>query len=311
MTDPSDPWARPAQQPPQPNHPHTGSPVEPQYAGPPPQGPAPQGYPPQGPPPTAPSEESTEPRGGFTRFIRDPLSIVLVVVIVLALGAAGLIGGEIYARHRADSVVAATTKCEIQDDVTVSFAKVPPFLWQFATSHYGNISVTTAGNQIRNIKGMKAQISIDDVRLSDSGNSKGTIGALDATLTWSADGIKQTIQNSIPLIGSFVTGVTTNTADGTVELQGMLGTIVVKPEVVDNGISLQVQQLTGLGFTLPRETVQPALDAFSGQLTQNYPLGVHADSIQVTDSGVVSKFSTRNATIPAGNGGNDPCFAGL
>ena len=35
--------------------------------------------------------------------------------------------------------------------------------------------------------------------------------------------------------------------------------------------------LSGLGFTLPRETVQPALDAFSSQLTQDYPLGIKAD----------------------------------
>jgi hypothetical protein len=315
VTDPSDPWARPAQQPPQPNQPQSGSPAAPQYAGPPPQGPPdqgppPQGYPPQGPPPTRPSEEATPSRGGgFKRLVRDPLSIVLVVVIVLALGAAGLIGGEIYARHRADSVVATATKCVIQDDATVSFGTLPPFLWQHMTGHYGNISITTAGNQIRNIKGMKAQISVDDVRLGDNGNSKGTIGALDATITWTADGIKQTIQDSVPIVGSFVTGVTTNAADGTVELQGALGTIVAKPEVVDNGVSLQVQKLTGLGFTLPRETVQPALDAFSGELTKNYPLGVHADSIEVTDTGIVSKFSTRNASIPAG--GEDPCFAGL
>lgn len=315
MTDPSDPWARPGQQPPQPHQPQSGHPAGPPYSGPPPQQSSPQqsspqqGFPPQG----SPSEESDDStRGGkLTRFVRDPLSIVLVVVIVLALGAAGLIGGEIYARQRGDTVVSATTKCVIQDDVSVSFAKFPPLLWQYATSHYDNISVTTAGNQIRNIKGMKAEISINDVRLGDGGNSPGTIGALDATLTWSADGIKQTIQNDIPLIGAFVNGVTTNAGDGTVELQGMLGSIVVKPEVVDNGISLQVQQLTGLGFTLPRETVQPALDAFSGQLTQNYPLGVHADSVQVTDGGVVSKFSTRNATIPGNNGGDDPCFAGL
>jgi hypothetical protein len=307
VTDPSDPWARPAQQPPQPYPTQSGTPAGPQYGGPPP-----QGYPPQGPPPSEPVDEPTRSEHGrFGRLIRDPLSIVLVVVIVLALGAAGLIGGEIFARQRADTIVSATTKCVVQDDVTVSFAKVPPFLWQFATSHYGNISVTTAGNQIRDIKGMKAQISINDVRLGDGGDTPGTIGALDATLTWSADGIKQTIQNAVPIIGSFVTGVTTNAGDGTVELQGMLGSIVVKPEVVDNGISLQVQQLTGLGFTLPRETVQPALDAFSGELTKNYPLGVHADSVQVTDSGVVSKFSTRNATIPSGKGGNDPCFAGL
>ena len=92
-------------------------------------------------------------------------------------------------------------------------------------------------------------------------------------------------------------------------MQGALGSITAKPAVVDNGISLQVTELTGLGFTLPRETVQPALDAFTSQLTKNYPLGIHADSVQVTDSGVVSQFSTQNASIPKGN--EDPCFAGL
>ena len=34
------------------------------------------------------------------------------------------------------------------------------------TGHYGNISISTAGNQIRDAKGMKADIEIDDVRLS-------------------------------------------------------------------------------------------------------------------------------------------------
>ena len=67
--------------------------------------------------------------------------------------------------------------------------------------------------------------------------------------------------------------------------------------------------VTGLGFTLPRETVQPALDAFTSQLTKNYPMGIKADSVQVTDTGVVSQFSTQNASIPKST--DDPCFAGL
>lgn len=305
MTDPSDPWARPAHQPPQPYQPQSDAPAGPQYAGPPPQGPPPQGWAPDGPP----ADTAPRQQGRLQRLVRDPLSIVLVVVIVLALGAAGLIGGEIYARHRADQVVAQATKCVIQDDATVSFGTVPPFLWQHVTGHYGNISITTAGNQIRDIKGMKAQITIDDIRLQSNGTSNGTIGALDATITWSTDGIRQTIQNAVPIVGSLISGVTTNAADGTVEMEVPLGSIVAKPEVVDGGISLQVQKLTGLGFTLPRESIQPALDAFSGELTKNYPLGVKADSIQVTDTGIVSKFSSRNASIPAG--GQDPCFANL
>jgi DUF2993 family protein len=238
--------------------------------------------------------------------VGDPLSIVLIVVIVMALVAAGLLGAELYARHRADSAVAAATECVVQDNASVSFG-ASPFLLQHVTGHYGKISITTAGNQIGEAKDMKAQVSIDDVRLQSTANSKGTIGELDATITWSSEGIKQTVQNSIPLFGGFLSGVKTNPSDGTIQLQGILGSIIAKPQVGNNGIGLQVVNLTGLGFTLPSESVQPALDAFANELTNSYPLGIHADSVQVTDSGVVGHFSTRNASIPLDN----PCFANL
>ena len=145
-------------------------------------------------------------------------------------------------------MVAAATECVVKDDVTVSFG-ASPFLLQHMTGNYGNISIETAGNQIRDAKGMKAQVNIDDVRLQSSGNSKGTIGALDATITWSADGIKQTVQDAIPLVGSFVTGVTTNPSDGTIELEGALGSsITAKPTVQDGGLALQVVNLDSHGF---------------------------------------------------------------
>jgi hypothetical protein len=242
-------------------------------------------------------------------LFRDPLSIALVVVIVIALTAAGLLAGELYARSRADSIVASATQCVVQDNATASFGAVPPFLMQHISGHYTNIHVETAGNQVRQAKGMKVNLVIKDVRLEDTANSSGSIGSLVANITWSSEGIKQTIQEAVPLVGSFVTGVTTNPSAGTIELQGPLGSIVAKPQVSNGGLGLQVTELTGLGFSLPRETVQPALEAFSKELTDNYPMGIHADSVQVTDSGVVSQFSTQNASIPKGN--EDPCFAGL
>ncbi|MDX1892453.1 DUF2993 domain-containing protein [Mycolicibacterium sp. 050158] len=312
MTDPSDPWARPAQQPtpsyqPQPEHP-----AGPQYAGPPqgpPQGPPPQGYPTQG-SPTGPPEEAEESSGSkLGRLIRDPLSIVLVFVIVLAVCAAGLVGGEIYARQRGAAIVEATMKCVLQDDVTVSFGAFPPFLYQWATDHYGNVSITSAGNQIRDMKGMKVEIDLDDARPAKDPSSQGTLGSLNVTATWSTEGMKQTVQNAIPLLGGLVSGVTTSAADGTVTIQGPIGSIVTKPQIVDNELSLQVQQLTGLGFTLPREAVQPALDAVSSQLTKNSPLALQADSVQVTDTGVITKLSAHDATIPSGQ--EEPCNSGL
>ncbi len=286
----TDPWARPANQVPP-------VPPQPQF--------------PQGPPPGQPTPPQQKPSllTRVTNLFRDPLSIVLVVVIVIALVVAALLGGELYARSRADDVVARAAQCVVQDNASVSFGTLPPFLWQHFTGHYTNIHFETAGNQIRQAKGMKVNVTIKDVRLQDSANSSGSIGSLVAAVTWSSQGIKDTIQNAIPLVGAFVTGVSTNPSAGTIELQGALGSITAKPQVADNGISLQVTQLTGLGFTLPRETVQPALDAFTDTLTKNYPLGIHADSVRVTDSGVVSQFSTQNASIPKGQ--QDPCFAGL
>jgi hypothetical protein len=295
----TDPWARPANQAPP-------VPPPPQF----PQGPNPgqAGVPPQGAPAEPQKTDSSLP-AKVKNLFRDPLSIILVVVIVVALVIAGVLGGELYARSRADSVVTKATECVVQDSAKASFGVVPPFLWQHMSGHYTNINIETAGNQVREAKGMKVTINIKDVRLQDSANASGSIGSLVANINWSSEGIKQTIQDAIPLVGAFLTGVTTDPSAGTIELQGALGKITAKPQVVDNGIALEVTELSGLGFTLPRETVQPALDAFTSTLTKNYPLGIHADNVQVTDSGVVSQFSTQNASIPKGN--QDPCFAGL
>lgn len=124
-----------------------------------------------------------------------------------------------------------------------------------------------------------------------------------------AEGIKQTVQDAIPLFGGIISSAQTNPNDGTIELRGALGSVTTKPRVEDDGLALEVLSVSGLGFSLPRETVQPALDMFTSQLTKNYPMGIHADSVTVTDTGVTAQFSTTNADIPLSN--EDPCFAGL
>ncbi len=272
------------------------------------------GYPPP-PPPAGPTERigtpGEEPAPAKKKRLRDPLSIVLIGIIVVSLVVAGLIGGELYARHVADTKVAEAVACEVKDQATASFGVAPLLLWQLATQHFTNISVSTAGNQIRDAKGMKIDIGIKDVKLNRTESSKGTIGSLDATITWTSDGIKQSVQNAIPVLGPFVTNsVITHPADGTIELKGMLDDITTKPVVSGNGIRLQIQSFNALGFTMPRESVQSTLDAYTANLTGNYPLGIHADSVQVTSTGVTSHFSTQNATIPAGNN-NDSCFANI
>ena len=333
----NDPWARPGNQGPPPQQPAA-------RPGPPPPGPAgptqriprptsPMDQPTQHIPRTAPGEEATQkiPTTGFPpqpptagappssvpekppaakRSIwRDPTSIVLIVIIAFALVAAGLAGGEWYARSRAATVVGEAIRCVAKDDASnVSFAIMPPFLWQHMTGDYKDIRITTGGNNIRDAKGMTADISIADVRLDGGKFGHGTIGPLDATITWPATGIKETAQQ-VPLVGTIVTSVKTSASDGTITLAGPLGSIVAKPEVTNHDLKVNMVSIDALGLPFPPEMVQTFLSGITDRLAENYPLNVKPDSVEVTDNGVVGHFSSPGADIPQDN--QDPCFANL
>jgi hypothetical protein len=249
--------------------------------------------------------------------------MVLITVIGICVVAAGLLVGELYARQRAESVVAAATECTVHDGASASFGATP-LLFQLATGHYRNISIHTAGNRIGKARGMKADVRIDDVRLKGDTTAGGTIGALDATINWSDDGMTQSVQEAIPLLKGLVTRVQSHADNGTVELRGNLGNVTTKPEATDGGVALRVVDVTGLGLLVPREVVQSALDGFTRNLTESLPLGIHADSVQITNDGVIAHYSLRNSSISAGDqsdqgdkankgskDGKDPCAVKL
>lgn len=250
----------------------------------------------------------TGPANPKRRLVRGPESIVLIVAIALALVIAGLIGTEFYARHHAATVVNDAVQCEVEDTAKVSFSSAPPVLWQYLTDHYTKISAHTAGNQVRDAKGMTVDLTVQDIRLDATADSKGTIGAIDGTVTWSSDGIKETVQDALPGVGNILTSdVSTDPGAGTVELKGLLNNLTVKPELVDGGLSLKVIDLSLMGHDMSKDETQKALDEVTSKATKNYPLGIHGDSVQVTDSGVTAHFSSSNATIPH-SGGNHPCL---
>ncbi len=194
----------------------------------------------------------------------------------------------------------------VQDGATISFGVNPPFLWQHITGHYTNISVTTAGDRVQSADGMTAQVTLKDVRLQDSADSKGTIGSLNATLTWKSAGIKDTVVANLPVVGSLVTGVSTDPAAGTIVLAAGSNSVTAKPVVTDGDLNLEVLEVNG---PLPKDAVQSALNDLTKKLNDNYPLGIHADSVEVTDTGVVGKFSSQNASIPKED--SNACFARL
>lgn len=259
--------------------------------------------PPPPPIPEPPQPIADKPPGSR---IRNRQSIVLIAIIVIALLVGGLAGAELYARHRADSILVAVAECVVQDTATVSFGVNPPFLWQHITGQYTNISVETAGDRVQSATGMTADVTLEDVRLQDSADSKGTIGSLNATLTWRSAGIKDTVAANLPGVGNLVTGVRTDPAAGTIILDAGSNSVTAKPVVTDGDLGLRVIEVNG---PLTADAVQTALDTLTTKLNDNYPLGIHADAVAVTDAGVVGTFSSQNASIPKEDA--NPCFARL
>jgi hypothetical protein len=244
------------------------------------------------------------------RRLRKPLVILLIVVVLGAVVLAGLVGGEAYARTQAESKLAHAVACQAKDSATVNFGAMPPVLWQVITNHFTNISVHTAGNQLGTAKGMKADVTVQDVDLD---NTPGRLGALDGTITWPTQGIKETVAQKISEFT--VKTVTTHASDGTIELKGTLITVILKPQVNSGKLSVQVVSVNvGKGFlSFPlgkeKEKAQAKVDDMINKFSDRAPLGIHVDSVQVTDSGITAHFSTHDATLPAP--GSNPCFANL
>ena len=266
--------------------------------------------PPAAPPAAAPDKPPAKPQPepATPSQWRSPQAIVLIAVIAVALVVIGLTGGELFARHKAGSLLVSVAECVVEDNASVSFGVNPPFLWQHITGHYTNISVETGGKQVQAAKGMTADVALSDIRLQGTEDSKGTIGSLNATLTWTSAGIKDTVAENLPGVGALVTDVSTDPAAGTITMQAVGDTeVTAKPVVNDGNLDLQIIDVSG---PFEKDTVQTALDALMTKLNDAYPLGIHADSVSVTDTGVVGKFSSQNASIP-NDGSDDACFAKL
>ncbi|MFL0243304.1 DUF2993 domain-containing protein [Mycobacterium sp. SMC-17] len=208
---------------------------------------------------------------------------------------AGLIGAEVLVGNHAESVVAETVKCATGDTSTVTFATMPPVLWQAASGTYKSIRIRTSGNRIRGMRGMPVVIDLHDVRPATNG-SAGSVGSAEATLTWSLDGIKETLQAAVPVAGKLLADVTANPTDGTITLGNFLASVTVKPTLASGTIALDVVRTAGPGLSAV-ETLQPALDAYMAK--QTLPLGLHVDQLSVTDHGVNAHLTSANATLPS------------
>ncbi|TDZ92786.1 hypothetical protein CCUG62472_03404 [Mycobacteroides salmoniphilum] len=261
--------------------------------------------PPVSPPPSDAPPEPAEPKKG-----RDYRSLVLIAVIVVAVFVAAVLGIELYARQRTSSEVNAATSCLVQDGATASFGPMP-LVVQYLGNHIDKLTIKTAGNQIAQAKKMSVAITVRDISLKKTADSLGTIGRLDVEVSWPTAGITESARELVPgMLGSLVGDATTNESTGEVTLSaaGGLAQITTKPVIKDGMVTLQSENVSAF-IGLPREIIQPALDTFSkGLVGGQYPMGLKAQEVKVTNDGITVKLSSTNQPMkPVEN----PCLQNL
>jgi hypothetical protein len=278
-------------------------------------------------PPVQPPAPPAQPPAKRKRS-RRPLAFVLILVIVLALAAAGVVGAEFFARTYAVDKIKSAAACFIEDSedaVDVTFETSPPVLKQYFDNKYTGFTIATNGSRIRSVDGMTANIAVDDVDLNGGANGAGTIGAVTASVDWTAEGMRESANSALKeaideylddsIFGfltdwistdEVVTNVQTDPATGIVTLEGMFdSTIAVKPvTTADGGIRLEIQPDSfslGGDLDLPAEDLQEKLDEMTSELTDN-DYNIRVDSLEVTENGVAARFSGTNIDIPASDG---------
>ncbi|TDZ96079.1 hypothetical protein CCUG60885_02222 [Mycobacteroides salmoniphilum] len=261
--------------------------------------------PPIDPPPSDVPPQPAEPKKG-----RDYRSLVLIAVIVVAVFVAAVLGIELYARQRTSSEVNAATSCLVQDGATASFGPMP-LVVQYLGNHIDKLTIKTAGNQIAQAKKMSVAITVRDISLKKTADSLGTIGRLDVEVSWPTAGITESARDLVPgMLGSLVGDATTNESTGEITLSaaGGLAQITTKPVIKDGLVTLQSENVSAF-IGLPREIIQPALDTFSkGLVGGQYPMGLKAQEVKVTNDGITVKLSSTNQPMkPVEN----PCLQNL
>ncbi|MFG1790070.1 DUF2993 domain-containing protein [Nocardia sp. NPDC049149] len=238
---------------------------------------------------------STKPPSTLT-INRRALLIALTVVSILL--ATVLVGGEAYARHIVSRCVSTQFEKEMGSKIDVSFG-AKPMLITWLDGKLSSIRVDSDDTKFGPAVGMVVHSKFNDVEVIDNGRGGGVIGSSSADVTWSNDGIRQTL-------GGLVRDVKSSAASNmlTLDVLGGLAQLQVQPVIKNGVIEVETMSAQLLGLGLPTDLVQGIVEVFSKSL-QNYPYGMQPTEVKVTDAGIAVKLKGGRAELPAATDGTD------
>ncbi|MEV0341917.1 DUF2993 domain-containing protein [Nocardia sp. NPDC050713] len=219
-------------------------------------------------------------------------TLVIALVVVATLLAAVLVGGEAYARHVVSRCISSQFEKEMGSRIDVGFG-AKPMLITWLDGKVSSVTVDSQDNKFGPAVGMVVHAEFHDLEGVNSGNGGGVVGSSSAHVTWSNEGIQESL-------GGMVSGVRSSSATGmiTLDVLGGLAQLQVHPEVRNGVVEVQTKSAELLGIGLPTDLVEGIVDIMTESL-QSYPMGLKATEIKVTDDGVVAQLAGGRTELPA------------
>ncbi|MBJ8339740.1 DUF2993 domain-containing protein [Antrihabitans sp. YC3-6] len=231
---------------------------------------------------------------------------VLISTLVVAALVAALIAGEVIARHTAKKCMSQQFESQLGTQVDIGLS-VKPMLLQLIDKKVPYVTVDSDDSAFGPAKDMEVHARVNDVVVSESAQSSGTIGSSSADIEWPTAGIQTTMSEQ--LMGGLISGVRSSESDGTLLFAvgpGGLATLTVKPRIVGDVVQVDTMQAQVLGIGLPTDLVDGVVKVISDSL-QAYPLGMKPKSLEVTDEGIHMSLAGEKFVMPPPQSGADSC----
>ncbi|UYP18176.1 DUF2993 domain-containing protein [Rhodococcus sp. Z13] len=231
----------------------------------------------------------------MTQPKRSRLATIVVIVVVALV--AVLVGAEVYIRNRATTCLAQSFESQLGTGVDVDLSWKPVLL-QLVDRQIPSVTLDSDDTAFGPAKEMQVHAEVEDVDLRDSAEGAGTIGSSSADVTWPTSGILATVQAQS--VGALVTSVTADETAGTLTFtvggQG-LAEFTARPVVEDGVVTVETTDASILGIGLPTALVDGVVQILTSGL-QQYPLGMQATEVKVTDSGVDLRLEGGRFVLP-------------
>ncbi|MBJ8347843.1 DUF2993 domain-containing protein [Antrihabitans sp. YC2-6] len=230
--------------------------------------------------------------------------VVLISSLVVVALVAALLAGEFLARHTVKKCMAEQFETDLGTNVDIGLS-AKPMLLQLVDKEVPYITVDSDDTAFGPAKDMQVHARVDDIVITDSSNSSGTIGSSSADIDWPTAGITATMQDQ-PLFG-MITGVTANKTDGTLRFEvGPLAELTVRPYIQGGRVEVETMNARVLVIGLPTELVDGVVKVITDSL-QVYPIGMTPKSLKVTDEGLEMSLAGGNFTMPPRPSGTESC----